>query len=179
MWPDGVKRPRNIYAHDREPGGVGCPGQSGNSRRKGPTGRGEASRIRANKSRTSGQTPEARLFPVCGGAVVKRGNGRKRESKKTTFKAKCQSKIKKNPSKSNDFDGFWSEWRDLNPRPLGPEPSALPTALHPENDSLHTEKTYTPIQLFHYKQKCELCQGSIHIIPHIPLSIVTWGRGAS
>ena len=26
---------------------------------------------------------------------------------------------------------FWSEWRDLNPRPLGPEPSALPTALHP------------------------------------------------
>ena len=27
--------------------------------------------------------------------------------------------------------GFKSEWRDLNPRPLGPEPSALPTALHP------------------------------------------------
>ena len=26
----------------------------------------------------------------------------------------------------------WSEWRDLNPRPLGPEPSALPTALHPD-----------------------------------------------
>ena len=27
---------------------------------------------------------------------------------------------------------FWSEWRDLNPRPLGPEPSTLPSALHPE-----------------------------------------------
>ena len=27
---------------------------------------------------------------------------------------------------------IWSEWRDLNPRPLGPEPSALPTALHPD-----------------------------------------------
>ena len=27
---------------------------------------------------------------------------------------------------------IWSEWRDLNPRPLGPEPSALPSALHPE-----------------------------------------------
>ena len=27
---------------------------------------------------------------------------------------------------------FWSEWRDLNPRPHGPEPCALPTALHPE-----------------------------------------------
>ena len=131
MWPDGVKRPRNIYAHDREPGGVGCPGQSGNRRRKGPTGRGEASRIRANKSRTSGQTLEARLFPVCSGAVVKRGNGRKRESKKTTFKAKFQLKIKKNPSKSNDFDGFWSEWRDLNPRPLGPEPSAIPSFATP------------------------------------------------
>ena len=27
---------------------------------------------------------------------------------------------------------LWSEWRDLNPRPLGPEPSTLPSALHPE-----------------------------------------------
>ena len=28
---------------------------------------------------------------------------------------------------------LWSKWRDSNPRPLGPEPSALPTALHLEN----------------------------------------------
>ena len=27
---------------------------------------------------------------------------------------------------------WWSEWGDLNSRPLGPEPSALPAALHPE-----------------------------------------------
>ena len=27
----------------------------------------------------------------------------------------------------------WSEWRDLNPRPHGPEPCALPTALHPDS----------------------------------------------
>ena len=27
---------------------------------------------------------------------------------------------------------LWSEWRDLNSRPLGPEPSTLPTALHPD-----------------------------------------------
>ena len=27
---------------------------------------------------------------------------------------------------------IWSEWRDLNPRPHGPEPCALPAALHPE-----------------------------------------------
>ncbi len=26
---------------------------------------------------------------------------------------------------------FWSEWRDLNSRPHGPEPCALPAALHP------------------------------------------------
>ena len=26
----------------------------------------------------------------------------------------------------------WSEWRDLNSRPHGPEPCALPAALHPE-----------------------------------------------
>ena len=37
------------------------------------------------------------------------------------------------PVKSTDFRPFWSEWRDLNPRPLGPEPSALPSALHPES----------------------------------------------
>ncbi len=27
---------------------------------------------------------------------------------------------------------FWSEWRESNPRPHGPEPCALPTALHPD-----------------------------------------------
>ncbi len=30
----------------------------------------------------------------------------------------------------------WSECRDLNPGPLGPEPSTLPSALHPENRTL-------------------------------------------
>ena len=28
---------------------------------------------------------------------------------------------------------IWSEWRDLNPRPHGPEPCALPAALHPDS----------------------------------------------
>ena len=31
---------------------------------------------------------------------------------------------------------LWSEYRDLNPRPLGPEPSALPAALYPEEGKL-------------------------------------------
>ena len=39
--------------------------------------------------------------------------------------------MKKNPSKSYDFDGFWSEWGDSNSRHLAPKASALPTALHP------------------------------------------------
>ena len=26
---------------------------------------------------------------------------------------------------------IWGEWRDLNPRPPGPQPGALPTELHP------------------------------------------------
>lgn len=39
------------------------------------------------------------------------------------------TKIRRNPKKSTDL---WSEWRDLNPRPHGPEPCALPTALHPD-----------------------------------------------
>ena len=29
-------------------------------------------------------------------------------------------------------DASWSEWRDSNPRPHGPEPCALPAALHPD-----------------------------------------------
>ena len=28
---------------------------------------------------------------------------------------------------------IWSEWRESNPRPHGPEPCALPTALHPDS----------------------------------------------
>ncbi len=41
--------------------------------------------------------------------------------------------MKKAKKKAADLliDGFWSEYRDLNPRPLGPEPSALPAALYP------------------------------------------------
>ena len=44
--------------------------------------------------------------------------------------------------KSSDFCasctriwGFWSEWRDSNPRPLGPEPSAIPNFATPRNNS--------------------------------------------
>ena len=39
---------------------------------------------------------------------------------------------KKNPLKSTDFRGFWSEWGDSNARSLEPKSSAIPTSLHPD-----------------------------------------------
>ena len=44
----------------------------------------------------------------------------------------------------------WSEWRDLNPRPHGPEPCALPTALHPD------------VQHGYYKDFSARCQEPTH-----------------
>ena len=42
-------------------------------------------------------------------------------------------KMKKAP-KPYGFSAFcWSEWRDLNSRPLDPQSSALPAAPHPVN----------------------------------------------
>ena len=40
------------------------------------------------------------------------------------------------PQPPSIFFGNWSEKRESNPRPLGPEPSALPTALHPVSLSI-------------------------------------------
>ena len=59
------------------------------------------------------------------------------------------AKTKKNPRILEECEDFlWSEWRDLNPRPLGPEPSALPTALHP--DSRWTRKgSFPPLSTAH------------------------------
>ena len=37
---------------------------------------------------------------------------------------------------------FWSEWRDLNPWPHGPEPCALPSALHPDNTAVFAVLLY-------------------------------------
>ena len=43
-----------------------------------------------------------------------------------------KAKNKKIPLKSLISEGFWSEWRDLNPRHPAPKAGALPTALHPD-----------------------------------------------
>ena len=45
--------------------------------------------------------------------------------------------------KSYDFKAFsWSEWRDLNSRPLDPQSSALPAAPHPVVPKLNLLSTY-------------------------------------
>lgn len=49
---------------------------------------------------------------------------------------------------------FWSEWRDLNSRPLGPEPSTLPTALHPDALSSFTIIVAFQIKVKDYFSKC-------------------------
>ena len=48
------------------------------------------------------------------------------------LKTKKQKVLK--PLRFQDF--YWSEWRDLNSRPLDPQSSALPTALHPDMNLL-------------------------------------------
>ena len=45
----------------------------------------------------------------------------------------CQINTKKSLKQIVLSSFPWSEWGDLNSRPLGPEPSALPAALHPES----------------------------------------------
>ena len=60
--------------------------------------------------------------------------------------------------KSEDFSRIWSECRDSNPRPLGPEPSAIPNFA-------------TPRQLEYYRGFAAVCQefcmkfSRAHIVP--------------
>ena len=42
----------------------------------------------------------------------------------------------------SDSGIFWSKWRDLNPRPFGPEPNALPNCATPRDGA--NEGTRTP-----------------------------------
>ena len=51
-------------------------------------------------------------------------------SKKSSLKCRKKYRILTKMVKNRYFS--WSEWRDLNSRPLDPQSSALPTALHPD-----------------------------------------------
>ena len=65
-----------------------------------------------------------------------RNSSSKNNNKSTTFHRNI-AEISRNIEQRREYRNtlsfaIWSEWRDLNPRPHGPEPCALPAALHPE-----------------------------------------------
>ena len=49
---------------------------------------------------------------------------------------------KKHTTQTTRVCFLWSEWRDLNPWPHGPEPCALPSALHPGNTAVFAVLLY-------------------------------------
>ena len=67
--------------------------------------------------------------------------------------------IKRRRSKA-DFAPTWSEWRDLNSRPHGPEPCALPSALHPV-DSFHIICVLSPLVKKYFSKMYKLSSGQI------------------
>ena len=50
---------------------------------------------------------------------------------------------------------LWSEWRDLNSRPLDPQSSALPTAPHPDILFLGYGFVTQRMLLYHRNRKCQ------------------------
>ena len=79
--------------------------------------------IRKNKNRLHGDHFRITVEPV----IVKRY--RKTLANRGFYKKKLDTRFDTYCIKTGVQ--LWSEWGDLNPRPLGPEPSALPAALHP------------------------------------------------
>ena len=80
-------------------------------------------------------------------ASEKRRKQRKSARGETTQTIDIKGKVRS----FNDFglSLIWSEWGDLNSRPLGPEPSALPSALHPVR------------QLLYYSFQSPTCQAKL------------------
>ena len=71
------------------------------------------------------------------------------------IKMQVAKKVHENKQKRAETQSFllnlWSECGDLNSGPLGPEPSALPAALHPGAFCLSQK-------LFYYSEKESNCQ---------------------
>ena len=76
---------------------------------------------------------EKRVPTVCY-CALRHHFGFEKTSKKLSFSTLVSSLGKRKESERElRSDSFWSEWRDLNSRPLDPQSSALPTAPHPDN----------------------------------------------
>ena len=78
------------------------------------------------------RTKNGRFFEIGTQMVPKIGFRRKKKTAETVMYQRFQRFC------------LWSEWRDLNPWPLGPEPSAIPNFATPRCD----------FQLCHYKWYC-------------------------
>ena len=75
---------------------------------------------------------EKRVPTVCY-CALRHHFGFEKTSKKLSFSTLVSSLGKRKESgRELRSDSFWSEWRDLNSRPLDPQSSALPTAPHPD-----------------------------------------------
>ena len=63
------------------------------------------------------------------------------------FRGAAPKKIRQ--TKNSALSGFiWSRRRDSNPRPLGPEPSALPNCATPRRNGFHYKTFFLKKQLF-------------------------------
>ena len=81
---------------------------------------------------------EKRVPTVCY-CALRHHFGFEKASKKLSFSTLVSSLGKRKESgRELRSDSFWSEWRDLNSRPLDPQSSALPAAPHPDNVVYYT-----------------------------------------
>ena len=106
---------------------------------------------------------ESRVWPIsCPEACSSDG----RKVVENPAKIPGQGKMKKpcNPCGYRTFS--WSEWRDLNSRPLDPQSSALPAALHPDADVRFTQLDY--ITTRHQKKQVLFSKKHIFLFRHLP-----------
>ena len=67
------------------------------------------------------------------------GSGLGQTEKSQNSPSEKVPKTQKNPAEIRRFQPDWSECRDSNPRPLGPEPSAIPNFATPRQPDYYSE----------------------------------------
>ena len=94
------------------------------------------------------------LMPLCSYYVRERGD---------VFQRKTKS-----PETVTVSGLIWSEWRDLNSRPLDPQSSALPTALHPDTP---TSLEVSLVIIARFFPKCKLFFKKLEIFLTLKIQI--------
>ena len=82
-----------------------------------------------------------KLSPPTSGPIFEHGFQKQKRRRKT-----CKSRI---------FGAFWSECRDLNPRPLGPEPSAIPSFATPRCMRKDADTCQRPFMTCHIRETAD------------------------